>query len=96
MEGILKEIAAKYCFAKTGNRLGDSTYRQPSAVRDYLESEELLAAKEKKALAAFYGLMSETGSHPYIAEKDQARLLRFIALTFSQFCLLRLQGALAA
>jgi hypothetical protein len=63
-------------------------------VRDYLERENLLEAKEKKALAEVYGLLSNTGGHPYIAEKDQARLMRHLALTFTQFILLRLQGSL--
>ena len=36
--------------------------------------------------------MSDTGGHPYMAAKDQARLMRHLALTFSQFVLLRLEG----
>ena len=35
-----------------------------------------------------------TGSHPYIAQQDQARLLRQLALVLSQFILLRYQGYL--
>lgn len=45
-------------------------------MRDYLEQEALLERKEKDALAQVYGLLSETGAHPYIAKSDQARLLR--------------------
>jgi len=40
--------------------------------------------------------LSETGAHPYMAESDQARLLRQLSLTLSQFVLLRLEAALKA
>ena len=66
------------------------------AVRDYLEREGLLETKEKKELAEVYGLLSNVGSHPYIAGKDQARLLRQQALLLSQFVMLRYQGYLRA
>jgi hypothetical protein len=46
----------------------------------------------KEALAKVYGLLSHTGGHPYMAQNDQARLLRHLALTFSQFAMLRLRG----
>jgi hypothetical protein len=32
--------------------------------------------------------------HPFIARQDQARLMRNLSLTFSQFVLLRLEGAI--
>ena len=48
--------------------------------------------EEKEAIAKIYGFLSETGGHPYIANQDQARLMRHLALTFSQFVLLRLEG----
>ena len=71
-------------------------YSRPVRVRDYLESQGLVEPKEKEAIATIYGLLSETGGHPYVAQKDQARLMRYLALTFAQFALLRLRGALQA
>jgi hypothetical protein len=65
-------------------------------VRDYLEQNGLLEGKEKDALAKVYGLLSETGGHPYMAQNEQARLLRHLALSFSQFAMLRFRGCLAA
>jgi len=63
-------------------------------IREYLERAGLLEAKETKAIAAVYGLLSETGAHPYMAQNEQARLMRHLALTFSQFVMLRLKGKL--
>jgi hypothetical protein len=73
----------------------DETYWRPVRVRDYLESSGLLEPKEKQALASSCGLLNETGGHPYMAQSDQGRLLRHLALTFSQFALLRLKGSRA-
>jgi hypothetical protein len=55
-----------------------------------------LEKKEKDALSHVYGLLSETGGHPYVAQKDQARLMRHLSLTFCQFILIRLQGMFAS
>ena len=63
------------------------------SLRD-LERSGMLEKKEKEAIAQVYGLLSNTGGHPYIAERDQARLMRHLSLTFAQFVLLRLEGAL--
>jgi hypothetical protein len=93
LEGVLQEVAASHHLASRGFVISEETYSRPARVRDYLESSELLEAKEKQALASSYGLLSETGGHPYMAQSDQARLLRHLALTFSQFALLRLKGS---
>lgn len=93
LESVLREVASAYSQRVSGNALPSGTYTRPVRVRDYLEREGLLETKEKEALASVYGLLSNTGSHPYMAQKDQARLLRQLALPFSQFAMLRLQGA---
>lgn len=61
-------------------------------MRTFLEKEALLEKKERETIDKIYGLLSHTGSHPYMAEKDQARLLRQMSLTLIQFVLLRLEG----
>lgn len=55
---------------------------------------QLFERKERESLDKLYGLLSETGAHPYMAESDQARLLRQLALPLTQFVLLRLESAL--
>jgi len=94
LESVLQEAAARHHLFKTGQPLAGSTYSSPAAVRDYMSTAGLVEPKEKEAIAKVYGLLSGTGAHPYIAEKDQARLMRHLALTLSQFALLRLQGSL--
>lgn len=96
LECVLQEVAAAHSLHAKGTALPAKTYERPVEVRDHLEREGLLEAKEKKALAEVYGLLSNTGSHPYIAQQDQARLLRQQALILSQFVMLRYQGYLAA
>lgn len=94
LEGTLQEVAAAHSLQIKGNELAEGTYNRAVRVRDYLERENLLDTKETETLAKIYGLLSETGSHPNMAYNDQARLLRHLALTFSHFVMLRLQGSL--
>lgn len=93
-EEVLREVAAKHSLSVKGATLPERTYSKPVEVRQYLENEGMLETKEREVIQYTYGLLSNVGSHPYMAEKDQARLLRHMALTLSQFVLLRLEGAL--
>jgi len=95
-ECILQETVSLHSQTIKKSPLPLSTLEKSVLVREYLEREGLLETKETEAVAKVYGLLSHTGSHPYMAEKDQARLLRHLALTFSQFVLLRLQGSNAS
>lgn len=92
LEAVLQEVAAGHYSASLGAAIPEDVYSRPARVRDYLESGGLLESKEKQALSSVYGLLSETGGHPYMAQSEQARLLRHLALTLAQFALLRLQG----
>jgi len=94
LEGVLEQGAERYSIAATGKKLPSHIAGRPVGIRQYLESNSILEKKEREAIDKVYGLLSQTGGHPYIAEKDQARLMRHLALTFAQFVLLRLDGAL--
>lgn len=94
LECVLQEVAAKHAEVIEKRVLGKTVKESPSEVRDCLVAASLLESKEKDALAKIYSLLSHTGGHPYMAQQDQARLLRHLALTFSQFAMLRLQGKL--
>lgn len=94
LEGVLQEVAAKHSANVKKIDITDSIYSKPVRVREYLEKERLMESKEVGTLASVYGLLSETGGHPYMAQNDQARLLRHLSLTFAQFVMLRLQGNL--
>ena len=95
LECVLREVAESYSLAASGAGLTEEVASRPARVRDYLESAGLIEAKEKSVLSSIYGLLSETGGHPYMAQSEQARLLRHLALTESQFIMLRLRGSAA-
>lgn len=95
-ECVLQEVAALHSNLIHKVALSDPMYSRPVRVREYLEKEGLLETKEKEAVSSVYGLLSHAGGHPYMARNDQARLLRHLALTFSQFAMLRLKGRLYA
>ncbi|MCP5536927.1 MAG: hypothetical protein H7A51_11940 [Akkermansiaceae bacterium] len=92
LESVLQEIASNHSRLSSGEDLAGRTYSRPVAVRDYLEREDLLEKREREAIDKIYGLLSHTGSHPYMAESDQARLLRQLSLTTAQFAMLRFEG----
>jgi hypothetical protein len=92
-EAILQQVAVRFG-SKCNEKLDEKSLERPVSVREYLENKNLVEKKEREAIDKIYGLLSHTGSHPYMAEKDQARLLRQISLTTTQFVMLRLEGAL--
>lgn len=94
LEAVLQQAAIRFETGRVEGGLSAADLEKPVKVRDYLEHVGLLGQKEKEAVAKIYALLSDTGAHPYIAQGDQARLLRHYALTTSQFTLLRLRGAL--
>ncbi|MCJ7508091.1 MAG: hypothetical protein MUO85_05085, partial [candidate division Zixibacteria bacterium] len=94
LECVLEEVASRHSITINKVTLPSTIIGKPVEVRNYLEREGLLDSKEKKALAEVYGLLSAQGGHPYMAQNDQARLLRHLALTFCQFAMLRLDGKL--
>jgi hypothetical protein len=95
LESILEQTAKVYHRARYRSDLSSSTLSSAESIRNYLKNEGLLEVKEKEAVTKVYAVMSDTGSHPYMAAQDQSRLMRHLALTFSQFVLLRLEGSLS-
>jgi hypothetical protein len=91
LEALLESISHTL---HTKNGLTTSLPDRPVFVRDFLEQQGFIDRVEKDAISKVYGLISNTGAHPNIAEKDQARLMRHLALSFSQFALLRWEGYL--
>lgn len=93
LEVVLQEVVRAHSTRVKGAPLPEDQLNRPVEVRNYLEREGLLERREKDTLSSVYGLLSHTGGHPYMAQNDQARLLRHFALTFSQFVMLRFEGA---
>ena len=94
LECVLGEVAVAHSLRVKGSPLPETTYTRPVRVRDYLEREGLLEKKEKEVLAEVYGLLSQTGGHPYKAQSEQAQLLRGFALSFSHFTMRRFSDRL--
>lgn len=94
LEEVMKQIAEEIHKIKHSSSSGLEKYEKAVVVRDTLKNEKLIEEKERQAIEKVYGLLSDTGAHPNIAEKDQARLMRHLSLTFSQFILLRYDGYL--
>jgi hypothetical protein len=84
LEGVARALHSK-------KNLTTKIPDRPVLVRDFLLNEGFLDLTEKEAVAKVYGLISNTGSHPNIAEQDEARLMRHLALTFSQYVLLNFE-----
>jgi hypothetical protein len=92
LEAIFQQLASLIHNTKYNKPLSDRIYDKPFEVRNFLENEGFLEQKEKEAFSKVYGLLSETGAHPNIASKDQARLMWHLALTISQFVILRFES----
>ena len=92
LEAILSQIANRFAQIRGINPLSLKDQKWAGQVREYLKKYNFFEEQEKQAIAKIYGFLSETGSHPYIANQDQARLMRHLFLTICQFELLRLEG----
>lgn len=92
LEAVLSQIAKRFSQIKDIEPLPPEKLTWASHVREYLKNNNFFNDNEKEAIAKIYGFLSETGSHPYIANQDQARLMRHLFLTICQFELLRLEG----
>jgi hypothetical protein len=95
LECVLIEVAKMHSTEVHETLLGESIISKPFKIREYLNDEGLIEKKEKEVLTSIYCLLSETGSHPYMAKNDQARFLRSLALSLSQFIMIRLNGELS-
>jgi hypothetical protein len=94
LEAILSQIANRFAQVSGIKPLSLKDQKWAGKVREYLKKYDFFEEQEKEAIGKIYGFLSETGSHPYIANRDQARLMRHLFLTICQFELLRLEGIL--
>jgi hypothetical protein len=92
LDAILSQVASAVYLKVNSTPIPQPMLKNATDVRLLLERQNILTRVEREALEKNYGALSTTGGHPYIAEKDQARLMRHLALTFSQFLLLRYEG----
>ena len=96
MELAFFQCASLWSRRSAGANLPSDFEKRPVKVREYFKDQGLISEKEHEALSKNYALLSEVGSHPYIAQADQARMLRQIALVLTEFVMVRTSGALKA
>jgi hypothetical protein len=96
MELVFQECAAQWSKRILNEQLAEEIYKWPIRVRGFLKEQKLLTEDEAKAIAAYYGLFSGLGNHPNMAQNDQARMARQVALILAEFVMLRTHGAMAA
>lgn len=82
------ETARRWLLAKQGT-VTDAELRRAVYVRDELKRTGFMDEKEHKFIGALYGLLSEQGGHPNMAERENALICRQYALTGTHFVLLR-------
>jgi hypothetical protein len=96
LECVLQEAAAKWSLEIEGIQLPGNTYTSARLVREYLQKRGIITEKEMDAMRANYGLMSDLGSHPNIGKRDEARMLRQIALVLAEYALVTLRTSIEA
>ncbi|MHB8113030.1 MAG: hypothetical protein ACYDHA_06175 [Bellilinea sp.] len=92
LESVLREIAKKHSIELKRAALSDDIIEWAGMVRKYLEEEKVFSESEILMYKASYGLLSETGNHPYIAQNNQAALMRNLSMTLAHYALLRFKG----
>ena len=96
LDATLSQVATNV-FLKVNNKsIPPEMLKNATDIRLFLEREGLVTKQERELLDKLYALLSASGGHPFIAERDQARLLRQQVLTNCQFVLIQYQGFQAA
>lgn len=92
LDAILSQLAMNVYLTVKKKPIPPQMLKNAMDIRLFLERQGLITTQERELIEKLYGLLSSTGGHPYIAEQDQARLMRQQVLTSSQFVLLQYQG----
>jgi hypothetical protein len=90
-EQVLEDVADAWS-KRAGSPAFPSGKVMPVKIREYLRDAGLWNEDEFQAFGKLYGLLSATGGHPGMSEKDQARIFRRLALSMVQFMLLRYES----
>lgn len=67
LELFLLERALAVAHAR-GDPISERMMTRPIEIRSFLENDKPTGKKEREALDKLYGLLSHTGSHPYVAK----------------------------
>jgi hypothetical protein len=95
LEHVLQE-AARHWLPTRQVSPSDGDLRRAAHVRDELKRTGFMDEKEHRFIGALYGLLSDQGGHPNMAERQNALICRQYALSATQFVLLRLKSGIVA
>jgi len=94
MECCHREGAVRWSQHFLSKPLEAHVYERAQEAYSFLRKHGLLSQEEFDVVRETYSFLSAAGGHPYIANNDQARMLRQVALIYAECVLLRLKGRL--
>jgi hypothetical protein len=89
LRSFLESLHLQAC-AAVSKKLGGSQPSKWGETLLYLRDHDLLTLKEEQFVAQFYALMSDTGVHPLVAEREYARLMRNMSIEYGLLLLTKL------
>jgi hypothetical protein len=89
LRSFLEQLHVQACTAVHSRFSGPPPAKWGEALR-YLQENDVLTKVEELFASQFYTLMSDTGVHPLIAERECARLMRNISIEYGLLLLTKL------
>jgi len=89
LRSFLEQLHVQACAAAQKKFGGPIPSKWGEALK-YLRDKEVLTKQEESFAAHFYTLMSDTGVHPLIAEREYARLMRNMSIEYGLLLLTKL------
>jgi hypothetical protein len=89
LRSFLEELHLQAC-AAAQRRFGGSPPSRWGEALKYLLDNEVLTKPEEQFASQLYTLMSDTGVHPLIAEREYARLMRNVSIEYGLLLLTKL------
>jgi hypothetical protein len=89
LRSFLEQLHLQACSA-ANKKFGESLPSTWGAALKYLRDHDVLTIKEEQFAAQFYTLLSDTGVHPLVAEREYARLMRNMSIEYGLLLLTKL------
>lgn len=89
LRSFLEQLHLEAC-ALAHKKLGGCPPSKWGEALNYLRDGGILTLKEEQFTAQFYALMSDTGVHPLVAEREYARLMRNMSIEYGLLLLTKL------
>jgi hypothetical protein len=89
LRSFLEQLHLQAC-ALAHKKFGGSQPSKWGEAIQYLRDHDVLTVKEQQFAIQFYALMSDTGVHPLVAEREYARLMRNMSIEYGLLLLTKL------